>query len=113
MRAMTRISGRKLTTATWLMYSRFKAKSQRQSPSNCKHICLLEKKPRSTPHRLPTWSLTTFFCARGSWATCQIILTRREVLQAITLLEEALRRDPKFLRAHCLMCEIHLDLYWE
>ncbi|PYL98196.1 MAG: hypothetical protein DME27_06165, partial [Verrucomicrobia bacterium] len=35
------------------------------------------------------------------------------LLQAITLLEEALRRDPKFLRAHCLMCEIHLDLYWE
>src|SRR5205814_241456 len=35
------------------------------------------------------------------------------LLHAITLLEEALRRDPKFLRAYCLMCEIHLDLYWE
>jgi TolB-like protein/Flp pilus assembly protein TadD len=34
------------------------------------------------------------------------------LLQAITLLEEAVRRDPKFVRAHCLMCEIHLDLYW-
>jgi TolB-like protein/Tfp pilus assembly protein PilF len=35
------------------------------------------------------------------------------LLQAITLLEEAVRRDPKFVRAHCLMCEIHLELYWE
>jgi TolB-like protein/Flp pilus assembly protein TadD len=35
------------------------------------------------------------------------------LLQGITLLEEAIRRDPKFLRAYCLMCETHLDLYWE
>ncbi|PYK83844.1 MAG: hypothetical protein DME40_20275 [Verrucomicrobia bacterium] len=34
------------------------------------------------------------------------------LLQAIMLLEEAVRRDPKFVRAHCLMCEIHLELYW-
>src|SRR5215471_13708507 len=34
------------------------------------------------------------------------------LLQAISRLEEAVRRDPKFLRAHCLMCEINLDLYW-
>ena len=34
------------------------------------------------------------------------------LLQAITLLEEAVRRDPKFVRAYCLMCEIHLSLYW-
>src|SRR5262245_9859909 len=34
------------------------------------------------------------------------------LLQAISLLEEAVRRDPKFLRAYCLMCEINLDLYW-
>ncbi|HZD07446.1 MAG TPA: tetratricopeptide repeat protein, partial [Candidatus Limnocylindrales bacterium] len=34
------------------------------------------------------------------------------MLQAISLLEEAVRRDPKFLRAYCLMCPTHLDLYW-
>jgi TolB-like protein/Flp pilus assembly protein TadD/class 3 adenylate cyclase len=34
------------------------------------------------------------------------------LLQAIGLLEEAVRRDPKFLRAYCLMCEPHLDLDW-
>jgi TolB-like protein/Tfp pilus assembly protein PilF len=35
------------------------------------------------------------------------------LLQGLSLLEEAVRRDPKFLRAYCLMCETHLDLYWE
>jgi TolB-like protein/Tfp pilus assembly protein PilF/class 3 adenylate cyclase len=35
------------------------------------------------------------------------------LLQGISLLEEAVRRDPKFLRAYCLMTETHLDLYWE
>jgi TolB-like protein/class 3 adenylate cyclase len=34
------------------------------------------------------------------------------LLQGISLLEEAVRRDPKFLRAYCLMAETHLDLYW-
>ena len=34
------------------------------------------------------------------------------LLQGISLLEEAVRRDPKFLRAYCLMSETHLDLYW-
>ena len=34
------------------------------------------------------------------------------LLQGISLLEEAVRRDPKFMRAYCLMCETHLDLYW-
>ena len=34
------------------------------------------------------------------------------LLQGIALLEEAVRRDPKFLRAYCLMCATHLDLYW-
>ena len=34
------------------------------------------------------------------------------LLQGISLLEEAVRRDPKFLLAYCLMCETHLDLYW-
>src|SRR5213080_551550 len=34
------------------------------------------------------------------------------LLQGISLLEEAVRRDPKFLRAYCLMTETHLDLYW-
>jgi TolB-like protein/Tfp pilus assembly protein PilF len=37
---------------------------------------------------------------------------RVHLLQGISLLEEAVRRDPKFVRAYCLMCETHLDLYW-
>jgi len=34
------------------------------------------------------------------------------LLQGISLLEEAVRRDPKFLLAYCLLCETNLDLYW-
>ncbi len=37
---------------------------------------------------------------------------KTHLLQAISLLEEAVRRDPRFLRAYCLMCETHIDLYW-
>src|SRR5438094_4303001 len=37
---------------------------------------------------------------------------KTHLLQGISLLEEAVRRDSKFLRAYCLMCETHLDLYW-
>ncbi len=37
---------------------------------------------------------------------------KTHLLQGINLLEEAVRRDPKFLRAYCLMCETNLDLYW-
>ena len=34
------------------------------------------------------------------------------LLQGISLLEEALRRDPNFLLAQCLLSEINGDLYW-
>ncbi len=34
------------------------------------------------------------------------------LLQGITLLEEALRRDPNFVSAQCLLSEIYTDLFW-
>jgi tetratricopeptide (TPR) repeat protein len=34
------------------------------------------------------------------------------LLQAISLLEEAVRRDPNFYLAYCLICEVNLDIYW-
>jgi TolB-like protein/Tfp pilus assembly protein PilF len=34
------------------------------------------------------------------------------LLQGVSLLQEAVRRDPKFMLAYCLLCETHLDLYW-
>ncbi len=37
---------------------------------------------------------------------------KESLLQAISLLEEAVRRDPNFALAYCLLCEAHLDLYW-
>jgi TolB-like protein len=38
---------------------------------------------------------------------------KESFLQAIGLLEEAVRRDPNFLLAYCLLCEANLDLYWQ
>ncbi|HEY2626808.1 MAG TPA: tetratricopeptide repeat protein, partial [Candidatus Udaeobacter sp.] len=37
---------------------------------------------------------------------------KQYLLQGISLLEEAVRRDPKFVLAYCLICETQLDLYW-
>jgi TolB-like protein/Tfp pilus assembly protein PilF len=34
------------------------------------------------------------------------------LLRAVSLLEEAVRRDPQFVVAWCLLSEVHLDLYW-
>jgi TolB-like protein/class 3 adenylate cyclase/Flp pilus assembly protein TadD len=38
---------------------------------------------------------------------------KESFLQAISLLEEAVRRDPNFLLAYCLLCEANLNLYWQ
>jgi tetratricopeptide (TPR) repeat protein len=38
--------------------------------------------------------------------------SRERLLEAITLLEEAVERDPKYYLAYCLMVEVHTDLYW-
>jgi len=35
------------------------------------------------------------------------------LLQAVALIEEALSRDPHFLRAYGLLAQAHLDLYWQ
>lgn len=37
---------------------------------------------------------------------------KQYLLQGVSLLEEAVRRDPNFVRAYCLTSEIQLDLYW-
>ena len=37
---------------------------------------------------------------------------RDGLFQATDLLEQAVRRDPDFLSAYCLLCRVHLDLYW-
>jgi TolB-like protein/class 3 adenylate cyclase len=38
---------------------------------------------------------------------------KQSLLQAIPLLEEAITRDPKFLRAYALLYTAHVDLYWQ
>lgn len=37
---------------------------------------------------------------------------KEALLQAVTLLDEALTRDPRFLDAYGLLCAAHIDLYW-
>jgi TolB-like protein/Tfp pilus assembly protein PilF len=38
---------------------------------------------------------------------------KQSLSAAIPLLEEAIKRDPKFLRAYSLLSTAHLDLYWQ
>jgi TolB-like protein/Flp pilus assembly protein TadD len=38
---------------------------------------------------------------------------QERLLQAVTLLDEALARDPQFLRAYGLLVTSHIDLYWQ
>lgn len=38
---------------------------------------------------------------------------KQAILASIPLLEEALQRDPKFMRAHSLLATAHLDVYWQ
>ena len=35
------------------------------------------------------------------------------LFQAVELIEQAIKRDPQFLSAWCLLAELQLDLYWE
>ncbi len=38
---------------------------------------------------------------------------KQSLLQAVALLDEAVARDPHFLRAYGLLVTLHLDLYWQ
>jgi tetratricopeptide (TPR) repeat protein len=75
----------------------------------------LSSREKAQINRTPTTDLVAydlFLRARQLGDLSDNPDAKRSLLQAITLLEEAVRRDPKFVRAHCLMCEIHLELYW-
>ncbi|HYT54511.1 MAG TPA: protein kinase [Verrucomicrobiae bacterium] len=37
---------------------------------------------------------------------------KESLLKAVHLLEEAVARDPGFVLAYCLICRVHLDIYW-
>ena len=37
---------------------------------------------------------------------------RDGLFQAVSLLEQAIKRDPGFLAAYCLLSRVHVDLYW-
>ena len=54
---------RRLTIATWLTFSRFKARSPRQSPSNCRPSFRQVRRVRSSARRRPTWWPSIFTVA--------------------------------------------------
>jgi len=44
--------------------------------------------------------------------TVRMIPMGSKVLQAVELLENAVKRDPNFILAYCLLTEVNLNLYW-
>jgi TolB-like protein len=62
---------------------------------------------------------TTDLAAKELYVRAQLLddlsndpAAKEGLLQGISLLEEAVRRDPNYLAAYCLLSEINLDLYW-
>ena len=104
MRAMTRISGRKLTIAIWLMSSPSKAKSPKPSPTSCRPSFRLTRK--SAIEQPPTTDVAAFDLysrAKDHFSSRQasVRLARKNLRQAIELLNQALARDPSFFLAYC------------
>ena len=96
-----------------LTSSESKAKSPKPSRSNCRLICRADEKARiAKPSTTDPVAYDLYLRARQLDDLTNDPDAKGYLLQGISLLEEAVRRDPKFLRAYCLMCETHLDLYW-
>jgi TolB-like protein/class 3 adenylate cyclase/Tfp pilus assembly protein PilF len=77
------------------------------------HLSSVEKQQMAQPPTNDLVAYDLYLRARDLDDLSNNPNAKGSLLQGITLLEEAVRRDPKFLRAYCLMCETHLDLYWE
>jgi TolB-like protein/class 3 adenylate cyclase/Tfp pilus assembly protein PilF len=64
----------------------------------------------------PTTDLVADKLFKQAWQLVELASNpdaKEALLQAIPLLEEALTRDPHFLRAHALLYTAHIDLYWQ
>jgi TolB-like protein/Tfp pilus assembly protein PilF len=75
----------------------------------------LSPNERKAIQQPPTTDLTAhdlFLRARVLDDTVNSSNSRERLLEAITLLEEAVERDPKYYLAYCMMVEVHTDLYW-
>ncbi|MGE5213083.1 MAG: FlgO family outer membrane protein [Nitrospirota bacterium] len=76
------------------------------------HLSADEKARMATPATTDPVAYDLYLRARQLDDLANDPDAKTHLLQGISLLEEAVRRDPKFFRAYCLMCETHLDLYW-
>jgi TolB-like protein len=64
----------------------------------------------------PTTDLVADKLFRQAWQLVEVASNpdaKEALLRAISLLEEALTRDPQFLRAYGLLVTAHIDLYWQ
>jgi TolB-like protein/Tfp pilus assembly protein PilF len=62
----------------------------------------------------PTHNLVAndlYLRAKELWAS-EAPSGKQNLLKAVRLLEEAVTHDPGFVLAYCLLCTIHLDIYW-
>ena len=96
------------------MCLRFKPRFPRQSPSSSRPRFRKARRPRS--RRRPTTDLVAeklYVQARTLLAAGSDPDAKEPLLQAVRLLDEAISRDPRFLRAYSLLTIVHLDLYWQ
>jgi TolB-like protein len=64
----------------------------------------------------PTTDLVAEKLFRQAWQLVELASNpdaKEGLLQAVALLDEALTRDPHFLRAYGLLVTAHIDLYWQ
>ena len=76
----------------------------------------LSAREKAAIAKAPTHDLVAndlYVRAKELWASAEADPGGKEnLLKAVRLLEEAVTHDPGFVLAYCLLCTVHLDIYW-
>ncbi|MEO6568796.1 MAG: FlgO family outer membrane protein [Opitutaceae bacterium] len=76
----------------------------------------LSAREKAAIAQAPTHDLAAnnlYLRAKGLWASAEADPGgKQNMLKAVRLLEEAVTHDPGFVLAYCMLCTIHLDIYW-
>jgi TolB-like protein len=76
----------------------------------------MSPRERAAIAQAPTTDLVAEKLFRQAWQLVELASNpdaKEGLLQAVALLDEALTRDPHFLRAYGLLITAHIDLYWQ
>jgi TolB-like protein/class 3 adenylate cyclase/Tfp pilus assembly protein PilF len=76
----------------------------------------MSPREREAIGQAPTTDLVAEELFRQAWGLVELGSNpdaKESLLQAASLLEEALAHDPHFLRAYGLLVTVHMDLYWQ